>query len=61
MLQVLQVKKIEFRERDIASSDDDKQEFRRLMTEAGDPNALPPRIFNGDQYCGVRADDITFL
>ena len=38
---------------DVASSDDDKKRMRDL---SGDPKALPPQIFNGDTYCGVRCD-----
>lgn len=53
VLQVLEVKRIPFVKKDIASGDDDRKEFRRLMTSLGDANALPPQIFNGDRYIGV--------
>uniref|UniRef100_A0A4W3IGN7 SH3 domain-binding glutamic acid-rich-like protein 3 n=1 Tax=Callorhinchus milii TaxID=7868 RepID=A0A4W3IGN7_CALMI len=26
--------------------------MENLRQKLGDPNALPPQIFNGDQYCG---------
>lgn len=46
---VLDSKKIEYERCDIASSEDDKKKMRELM---GDPKALPPQLFNGDQYLG---------
>jgi hypothetical protein len=52
LIQVLEVKKITFVKRDIASCDEDKADFKRLMKRLGDPSALPPQIFNGEQYCG---------
>ncbi|NP_001279047.1 uncharacterized protein LOC103186182 [Callorhinchus milii] len=30
----------------------DKAFMENLRQKLGDPNALPPQIFNGDQYCG---------
>ena len=35
---------------DVAASEEAKQKMRDL---SGNPKALPPQIFNGDQYCGV--------
>ena len=54
VLQVLEVKRIPFEKKDIADVDEDRKEFRQLMTSLGDPNALPPQIFNRDRYIGVR-------
>lgn len=47
---VLDSKKIEYERCDIASSEEDKKKMRDLM---GDAKALPPQLFNGDQYLGV--------
>jgi SH3-binding, glutamic acid-rich protein len=54
ILQVLEVKRIPFVKKDIASDNDDRKEFRRLMLSLGESNALPPQICNGDRYIGVR-------
>ena len=35
---------------DVAASEEDKKKMRDL---SGNPKALPPQIFNDDQYCGV--------
>lgn len=35
---------------DVAASEEAKKKMREL---SGNPKALPPQIFNGDQYCGV--------
>lgn len=48
---ILSSKKIEFEIVDVAASEDDKAKMREII---GDPKALPPQIFNGDMYCGVR-------
>lgn len=47
---ILSSKKIEFEQIDISASEEAKKKMRDLI---GDPKALPPQIFNGDQYCGV--------
>ena len=47
---ILDSKKIEYRAVDVAASDDAKKKMREI---SGNPNALPPQICNGDQYCGV--------
>ena len=48
---VLENKKIEFENVDIAVSVDSKNKMRELMSN---PTALPPQLFNGDTYLGVR-------
>ena len=35
---------------DVAASEEAKKKMRDL---SGNPKALPPQIFNEDQYCGV--------
>jgi len=47
---VLAGKKIPYEVVDVAASEDDKKKMRELIK---DPKALPPQIFNEDQYCGV--------
>ena len=54
---ILEAKKIEFEKLDIAASEDLKKKMRDLI---GDPKALPPQLFNDDQYCGV-SDDVSVL
>ncbi|MEQ2316576.1 hypothetical protein AMECASPLE_033860 [Ameca splendens] len=48
---VLSSKKIPFKAVDITQNSEDKDVMRK---KAGNPKALPPQIFNGDAYCGVR-------
>ena len=36
---------------DVAASEDAKKKMRDL---SGNQSAVPPQIFNGDTYCGVR-------
>ncbi|WP_411025618.1 hypothetical protein, partial [Salmonella sp. s55004] len=47
--QILTARKVELEKIDIASSEEDKIKMRELI---GDPKALAPQLFNGDQYCG---------
>ena len=54
---VLESKKFEFENIDVAASEEAKQEMRRL---SGKPKALPPQIFNGDTYCGVGRTCLTY-
>ena len=49
---VLDCRKIAYDVVDIAAAESAKRKMREL---AGDPKALPPQIFNGDQHCGVRS------
>ncbi|XP_067848334.1 SH3 domain-binding glutamic acid-rich-like protein 3 [Heptranchias perlo] len=46
---VLEIKRIKYEQIDISVSEALLKEMR---SRAGDPNALPPQIFNGDSYCG---------
>ena len=46
---VLEAKKIAAEYIDVAATQGAKERMRELM---GDPKAIPPQIFNGDQYCG---------
>ncbi|XP_069751550.1 SH3 domain-binding glutamic acid-rich-like protein 3 isoform X1 [Narcine bancroftii] len=48
---VMDSKGIKYELIDIAQSNASKEEMR---SKSGNPNALPPQIFNGDQHCGVR-------
>ena len=50
---VLTGKKIAYQNVDISSSTKAKNKMREL---AGAPEALPPQISNGDQYCGDYSD-----
>lgn len=53
---ILSAKKIDFEKIDVAASEDDKAKMRAGV---GDPKALPPQLFNGDQYCGVSLEKPT--
>uniref|UniRef100_UPI00398F5A32 SH3 domain-binding glutamic acid-rich-like protein 3 n=1 Tax=Pristiophorus japonicus TaxID=55135 RepID=UPI00398F5A32 len=46
---VLEIKRIKFKQIDISVSEALLEEMRSRI---GNPNALPPQIFNGDSYCG---------
>ena len=50
MFMILDGKKIQYEQIDVAASEEAKKKMRELI---GDPKALPPQIFNGDTYCGV--------
>lgn len=47
---VLSSKHIDVEYIDVAASEDAKKKMREL---SGNPTAIPPQIFNEDQYCGV--------
>lgn len=49
---ILDSKKIEYTKIDVAADEDAKAKMRGLMN---DPTAVPPQLFNGDTYCGVRS------
>ena len=49
---ILDSKKIEYKKLDVAADENLKKKMREL---SGNPTALPPQLFNDDQYCGVRA------
>ncbi|XP_055500196.1 SH3 domain-binding glutamic acid-rich-like protein 3 [Leucoraja erinacea] len=46
---VLEIKGINYKPIDISVSEALLEEMR---SRAGDPDALPPQIFNGNNYCG---------
>lgn len=48
---ILDSKKISYNKIDVAASEDTKAKMRELIE---DPKALPPQLFNGDTYLGVR-------
>ena len=47
---VLKANDIQFELIDICTDTSLREEMREKM---GDPTAIPPQIFNGDNYCGV--------
>jgi len=55
VLQTLEVKKIPFEPRDIATDAANKREFKRLMRGYSDIKSaqLLPQIFSNDKLCGV--------
>lgn len=50
-MRVLESKSIQFELIDVSVGGDVRNEMR---TKSGKPTAVPPQIFNDDQYCGVR-------
>ena len=48
---ILDSKKIEYEKLDVAADETLKTRMREL---SGNPTAIPPQLFNDDQYCGVR-------
>ncbi|XP_072890672.1 SH3 domain-binding glutamic acid-rich-like protein 3 isoform X1 [Hemitrygon akajei] len=50
---VLDSKGIQYEMIDIAQNNSLKEEMR---SKSGNPSALPPQIFNGDQHCGGYED-----
>lgn len=51
MMRVLESKSIKYELVDISVGSEVRDEMR---SKAGDPTAVPPQLFNEDQYCGVR-------
>ncbi|MBN3301948.1 SH3L3 protein, partial [Amia calva] len=49
-MRILESKGIQFELIDISVGNAVREEMR---TKAGKPTAVPPQIFNGDDYCGV--------
>lgn len=47
---ILDAKKIQYEKIDVAASEEAKDKMRKL---SNNPKALPPQLFNDDQYCGV--------
>uniref|UniRef100_A0A8C4YFX6 SH3 domain-binding glutamic acid-rich-like protein 3 n=1 Tax=Gopherus evgoodei TaxID=1825980 RepID=A0A8C4YFX6_9SAUR len=48
---ILDINKTKYELIDVSISEHLLQEMR---AKAGNPTAVPPQIFNGDDYCGVR-------
>ncbi|XP_059837258.1 SH3 domain-binding glutamic acid-rich-like protein 3 [Hypanus sabinus] len=46
---ILSSKGIVYKLLDLSANEELKDEMRKKV---GDPKAMPPQIFNGDQYCG---------
>ena len=55
---ILDSKRIPYKNIDIASSEDDKIEMRE---RCGNPTALPPRFFKGEAYLGVSGNQYDML
>lgn len=51
MIRILDSKSIQYELVDISVGSEVRDEMR---SKAGDPTAVPPQLFNEDQYCGVR-------
>lgn len=51
VMRILESKKIEYKLVDISQGEELRDEMR---TKSGNPTAVPPQLFNEDQYCGVR-------
>lgn len=51
MIRILDSKSIQYELVDISVGGELRDEMR---SKAGDPTAVPPQLFNEDQYCGVR-------
>ena len=49
---ILDAKKIPYEKLDVAADESLKARMREL---SGNPKAIPPQLFNDDQYCGVRS------
>lgn len=49
MIRILDSKSIQYELIDIAVGGELRDEMRN---KAGDPSAVPPQLFNEDQYCG---------
>ena len=55
VMRILDSKSIQYELIDISVGGEVRDEMR---SKAGNPTAVPPQIFNGDQYCGVRKTDL---
>ncbi|MBN3321390.1 SH3L3 protein, partial [Atractosteus spatula] len=49
-MRILESKSVQFELIDISVGNEVREEMR---SKAGNATAVPPQIFNGDQYCGV--------
>lgn len=54
-MRILESKSIQYELIDISVGGEVRDEMR---SKAGNPTAVPPQIFNEDQYCGVRICEI---
>uniref|UniRef100_A0A6I8NQ46 SH3 domain binding glutamate rich protein like 2 n=1 Tax=Ornithorhynchus anatinus TaxID=9258 RepID=A0A6I8NQ46_ORNAN len=64
VVRFLEANKIEFEEVDITMSEAQRQWMYHNIPVEKQPaqgNPLPPQIFNGDQYCGVRRTSRFFV
>ncbi|XP_052328127.1 SH3 domain-binding glutamic acid-rich-like protein 3 isoform X1 [Oncorhynchus keta] len=55
VMRILESKSIQYELIDISVGGEVRDEMR---SKAGNPTAVPPQIFNEDQYCGVRICEI---
>lgn len=51
IISVLDIKSIQYELVDISVGSEVRDEMRKNV---GDPTAVPPQLFNENQYCGVR-------
>lgn len=58
VIRILDSKSIQYELIDISVGGELRDEMR---SKAGDPTAVPPQLFNEDQYCGVRGHIISHL
>lgn len=56
-MRILESKSIQYELIDISVGGEVRDEMR---SKAGNPTAVPPQIFNEDQYCGVRKGELVF-
>lgn len=56
VIRILESKSIKYELIDISVGGAVRDEMR---SKSGNPTAIPPQIFNEDQYCGVRRTDST--
>ncbi len=57
VIRILESKSIKYELIDISVGGDVRDEMR---SKSGNPTAIPPQIFNEDQYCGVRRISFKF-
>lgn len=57
VIRILDSKSIQYELVDISVGGQVRDEMR---SKAGNPTAVPPQLFNEDQYCGVRKAHIIF-
>lgn len=57
-MRILDSKSIEYKLVDISQGEEVRDEMRN---KSGNPTAVPPQLFNEDQYCGVRIEKNFFF